>query len=37
MRLLFSTMFLYEYSTDMIAKAVNLAGYDGVEFWPETP
>ncbi len=30
-------MFLYEYSTDMIARAVELAGYDGVEFWPETP
>lgn len=30
-------MFLYEYSTDMIAKAVELAEYDGVEFWPETP
>ncbi len=37
MRLLFSTMFLYEYSTDMIAKAVELSEYDGVEFWPETP
>ncbi len=30
-------MFLYEYSTDMIAKAAELAEYDGVEFWPETP
>ncbi len=30
-------MFLYEYSTDMIAKAAELAGYDGVEFWLETP
>lgn len=37
MRLLFSSMFLYEYSTDIIAKAVRLAEYDGVEFWPETP
>jgi len=37
MRLLFSSMFLYEYSTDMIAKAIELAEYDGVEFWPETP
>lgn len=37
MRLLFSSMFLYEYSTDMIAKAVELANYDGIEFWPETP
>ncbi|WP_290596886.1 MULTISPECIES: sugar phosphate isomerase/epimerase family protein [unclassified Archaeoglobus] len=37
MRLLFSSMFLYEYSTDMIAKAIDLAEYDGVEFWPETP
>ncbi len=30
-------MFLYEYSTDMIARAVELSGYDGIEFWPETP
>jgi sugar phosphate isomerase/epimerase len=30
-------MFLYEYSTDMIARAIKLAEYDGVEFWPETP
>jgi len=37
MKLLFSSMFLYEYSTDIIAKAVQLAEYDGVEFWPETP
>ncbi len=37
MKLLFSSMFLYEYSTDMIAKAARLAGYDGVEFWLETP
>lgn len=37
MRLLFSSMFLYEYSTDMIAKAIKLSEYDGVEFWPETP
>ncbi|MDK2795105.1 MAG: hypothetical protein PWQ58_304 [Archaeoglobaceae archaeon] len=37
MNLLFSSMFLYEYSTDMIARACNLAEYDGVEFWIETP
>lgn len=37
MNLLFSSMFFYEYSTDIIAKACNLAGYDGVEFWVETP
>lgn len=37
MKLLFSSMFLYEYSTDMIAKAAKLAEIDGVEFWPETP
>ncbi len=37
MKLLFSSMFLYEYSTDMIAKAAKLSDYDGVEFWPETP
>ncbi len=37
MKLLFSSMFLYEYSTDMIRKAAELAGYDGVEFWIETP
>ncbi len=30
-------MFLYEYSTDMIAKAAELADFDGVEFWIETP
>lgn len=35
--ILFSSMFLYEYSTDMIAKAVTLADLDGVEFWIETP
>lgn len=37
MILLFSSMFLYEYSTDMIAKAIDLAELDGVEFWVETP
>ena len=37
MKLLFSSMFLYEYSTDMIARAAEEAGYDGVEFWVETP
>ncbi|MCS7130641.1 MAG: sugar phosphate isomerase/epimerase [Archaeoglobaceae archaeon] len=37
MNLLFSSMFLYEYSTDMIAKAVEASEYDGVEFWIETP
>lgn len=35
--ILFSSMFLYEYSTDMIAKAVKLSECDGVEFWVETP
>ncbi|MEM0202963.1 MAG: sugar phosphate isomerase/epimerase [Archaeoglobaceae archaeon] len=35
--ILFSSMFLYEYSTDMIAKAIELAELDGVEFWVETP
>ncbi|MEM0351065.1 MAG: sugar phosphate isomerase/epimerase [Archaeoglobaceae archaeon] len=35
--ILFSTMFFYEYSTDMIAKAVELSECDGVEFWVETP
>lgn len=35
--ILFSSMFLYEYSTDMIAKAVALAELDGIEFWVETP
>jgi sugar phosphate isomerase/epimerase len=37
MKLLFSSMFFYEYSTDVIAKAAEMAGYDGVEFWLETP
>ncbi|MCX8172634.1 MAG: sugar phosphate isomerase/epimerase, partial [Archaeoglobaceae archaeon] len=37
MKLLFSSMFLYEYSTDIIAKAGKIAEYDGVEFWIETP
>ncbi|MCS7143987.1 MAG: sugar phosphate isomerase/epimerase [Archaeoglobaceae archaeon] len=37
MKILFSSMFLYEYSTDMIAKAVEASEYDGVEFWVETP
>ncbi|MEM2787945.1 MAG: sugar phosphate isomerase/epimerase, partial [Archaeoglobaceae archaeon] len=37
MNLLFSSMFLYEYSTDMIAKACEVAGYEGIEFWVETP
>ena len=35
--ILFSTMFLYEYSLEEIAKAVELSGCDGVEFWVETP
>lgn len=35
--ILFSSMFLYEYSTDMISKAISLAELDGVEFWIETP
>ncbi|MCS7121461.1 MAG: sugar phosphate isomerase/epimerase [Archaeoglobaceae archaeon] len=37
MKIIFSSMFLYEYSTDMISKAAELAELDGVEFWPETP
>ena len=37
MELLFSSMFLYEYSTDMIALAAELSDYEGVEFWIETP
>jgi sugar phosphate isomerase/epimerase len=37
MNLLFSSMFFYEYSTEMIAKACEMAGFDGVEFWVETP
>ncbi|MEM1579282.1 MAG: sugar phosphate isomerase/epimerase [Archaeoglobaceae archaeon] len=37
MKLLFSSMFLYEYSTEMIKKAAELAEYDGIEFWVETP
>ncbi len=35
--ILFSSMFLYEYSTDMIAKAIELSELDGIEFWVETP
>lgn len=37
MKVLFSSMFLHEYSTDMISKAVELAELDGIEFWIETP
>jgi len=35
--MLFSTMFLYEYSIPTIFQACIEAGYDGVEFWVETP
>jgi sugar phosphate isomerase/epimerase len=34
---LFSTMFLYEYAIPTIFQACVEAGYDGVEFWVETP
>lgn len=34
---LFSTMFLYEYAVPTIFQACVEAGYDGVEFWVETP
>lgn len=34
---MFSSMFLYEYDIDSIARAVEVAGYDGLEFWVETP
>ena len=34
---LFSTMFLYEYTIPTIFQACVEAGYDGVEFWVETP
>jgi sugar phosphate isomerase/epimerase len=30
-------MFLYEYDVESIAKASELSGYDGIEFWVETP
>lgn len=33
----FSSMFLYEYETWRIADACRKAGYDGIEFWIETP
>ncbi|MBE8538601.1 TIM barrel protein [Geoglobus acetivorans] len=33
----FSSMFLYEYSLDRIAKACKKAEYGGIEFWIETP
>ena len=35
--ILFSTMFLYEYTISTIFQACVEAGYDGVEFWVETP
>ncbi|NOY12091.1 MAG: sugar phosphate isomerase/epimerase [Archaeoglobi archaeon] len=35
--ILFSSMFLYEYPVEEIARACRLAGYDGIEFWIETP
>ncbi|AGK61265.1 hypothetical protein Asulf_01269 [Archaeoglobus sulfaticallidus PM70-1] len=37
MEFLFSSMFLYEYSIDTIIDACEKAGYDGIEFWVETP
>lgn len=37
MEILFSSMFLYEYTLDKISEAVEKAGYDGIEFWVETP
>ena len=37
MEILFSSMFLYEYTLDKIGEAIEKAGYDGVEFWVETP
>ncbi|AIY90572.1 sugar phosphate isomerase/epimerase family protein [Geoglobus acetivorans] len=33
----FSSMFLYEYSLERLAEACKKAGYDGIEFWIETP
>ena len=37
MEMLFSSMFLYEYTIDKICEAIEKAGYDGIEFWVETP
>ena len=37
MEFLFSSMFLYEYDVESIIKASEKAGYDGIEFWVETP
>ena len=37
MNILFSSMFLYEFKLDEIGKAVEIAEYDGIEFWVETP
>jgi len=37
MEFLFSSMFLYEYDLESIIKACEKAGYDGIEFWVETP
>lgn len=35
--ILFSSMFFYEYPLEEIARACELAEYDGMEFWIETP
>lgn len=35
--MLFSSMFLYEYAIPTLFQACVEAGYDGVEFWVETP
>ncbi|RLI76904.1 sugar phosphate isomerase/epimerase [Archaeoglobales archaeon] len=35
--ILFSSMFLYECTVDKISEAIEKAGYDGIEFWVETP
>ena len=37
MLILFSSMFLYEFDMEKIGKACKKAGYDGIEFWIETP
>ncbi len=37
MEFLFSSMFLYEYDIETIVKTCEKAGYDGIEFWVETP
>ncbi len=37
MKILFSSMFLYEFNLDEIVRAVEISEYDGIEFWVETP